>query len=124
MGEIYKLIIRADGMVLGSPAYWFSVSGLMKNFLDRLTSLEQSELLEGKIAGAVAVAEETGGDEVVSYLIHTLNQMGFLIPPFGGAFFSSKRPLDGSWREKDLSNLGRNIVKLAKVLKKERLFLD
>jgi len=119
MQELYPLILKADGIIFASPAYWFSVSGILKNFLDRMTCMEVNDLLEGKIAGAISVAEETGGDEVVNYLIGTLNEMGFLIPPFGAIFFNKKGKV--SWRKKDLENLGENMVKLAKILKKDKL---
>ena len=46
MGNIYKLLLRADSIVLGSPSYWYNVSGLMKNFVDRLCSLENNGFLQ------------------------------------------------------------------------------
>jgi multimeric flavodoxin WrbA len=119
MQEIYKLILKADGMVLGSPAYWFSVTGLMKNFIDRLTSLEQKDLLDGKIVGCVACAQESGGDEVSNYLISTFNEMGCIIPPFASPFFDESGK--GTWQKKDLEILGRNIVRMARVIKKAKL---
>jgi multimeric flavodoxin WrbA len=120
MEKIYSLLLKSDGFVLGSPSYWFSVSGLVKNFIDRLTSLENNGyLLEEKIFATVACAEESGGDEVSHYLISVFNGMGCVIPPFAAPFFNRKKT--GTWQKKELEILGRNIVRLAKVIKKANL---
>lgn len=37
--SIFSLIQEADGIVMGSPTYWYNVSGDMKIFLDRCYSL-------------------------------------------------------------------------------------
>lgn len=39
MEKIYPLLERADAIVFGIPVYWFNISGLMKNFIDRLTCM-------------------------------------------------------------------------------------
>jgi multimeric flavodoxin WrbA len=123
MQEIYKLLLKANGMVIGSPSYWFSVSGLMKNFLDRLTCLENSGfLLAGKVAGIVTTAEETGGDEAANYLLAFVNENGMLVPPLGAAFFNVNHK--GSWTIKDLEIMGDNIVRLCRILKKNKLNLN
>jgi len=120
MEKIYPLLLKANGMVLGSPSYWFSVSGLVKNFIDRVTCLENNgDLLEGKIFASISSAEESGGDEVSHYLISVFNEMGCIIPPFGTPFFNEKEI--GTWQKKDLEKLGRNIVRLAKAVKKANL---
>ena len=33
---IVPKILECDGMILGTPSYWSNVSGLMKNFIDRM----------------------------------------------------------------------------------------
>jgi len=120
MEKIYSLLLKSQGIVLGSPSYWFSVSGLVKNFIDRLTSLENNGfLLEGKIFAAISVARESGGDEVSHYLISVFNEMGCIIPPFASPFFNEN--LKGSWGKKDLEILGRNIVRLARIINKANL---
>jgi len=40
MQEIYPLLEQAKGLVIGSPTYFYNVSGLTKNFLDRLYCYE------------------------------------------------------------------------------------
>jgi multimeric flavodoxin WrbA len=120
MEKIYPLLLKAKGIVLGSPSYWFSVSGLVKNFIDRLTSLENNGfLLEEKVFAAISPAQESGGDEVSHYLISTFNEMGCIIPPFATPFFDEGGK--GTWRKQELEILGRNIVRLARVIKKAKL---
>jgi len=120
MEKIYPLLLKANGIVLGSPSYWFSVSGLAKNFIDRLTCLENNGyLLEEKVFAAISTAQESGGDEVSHYLISVFNEMGCIIPPFASPFFDETGK--GTWQKKELEILGRNIVRLAKVIKKAKL---
>ena len=120
MEKIYPLLLKADGIVFGSPSYWFSVSGLAKNFIDRLTCLENNGfLLAGKIFAAVSTAQESGGEEVSHYLISTFNEMGCIIPPFASPFFNEKGR--GSWQRKDLEELGKNVVRLARLVKEANL---
>lgn len=121
MQKIYPLLLKAHCIVLGSPSFWFSVSGPIKNFIDRLTSLENNGfLLEGKIFAATALAQETGGEEVSHYLISVFNEMGCIIPSFATPFFNEQER--GSWQKEELVILGRNIVRLAKAVKKAKLF--
>jgi multimeric flavodoxin WrbA len=120
MEKVVPLLLKSHALVLGSPSYWFSVSGLLKNFIDRLTSLENNGyLLEEKVFAAVSTAEESGGEEVSHYLISTFNEMGCVIPPFATPFFNEKGK--GSWQKKELEILGRNIVRLAKWIKRAKL---
>lgn len=117
MEKIYPLLLKAKGIVIGSPSYWFSVSGQLKNFIDRLTSLENNGfLLEEKVFAAISTAQESGGDEVSHYLISVFNEMGCIIPPFASPFFNEKGI--GSWQKKDLKELGRNVVRLARMADK------
>lgn len=120
MEKIYSLLLKAQGIVLGSPSYWFGPTGLVKNFIDRLTSLENNGyLLEEKIFAVVSTAQESGGDEVSHYLISVFNEMGCVIPPFATHFYNEKGK--GSWQKKDCQELGRNIVKMARIIKKAKL---
>lgn len=120
MEKIYNLLLKSDAMVLGCPSFWFSPPGQVKNFIDRLTSLENNGfLLEGKIFAALAPAQESGGEEVSHFLISVFNEMGCIIPPFATPFFDEKG--NSTWQSKDLAILGKNIVRLAKVIKRAKL---
>jgi multimeric flavodoxin WrbA len=62
MQEIYPKMLAADVIILGTPVYFYMLSGLLKNFLDRTCPVWTR--LEGKKAAGVAVAEEAIGQTI------------------------------------------------------------
>ena len=62
MNEIYPKLLEADCWVLGTPAYFELVSGLLKNFLDRTVAIWPK--LEGKPVAGLSVAEEGIGQAI------------------------------------------------------------
>ena len=62
MNVIYPKLLEADCLVIGTPAYFDLVSGLLKNFLDRTCAIWPR--LEGKPLAGVAVAEEGIGQAI------------------------------------------------------------
>jgi multimeric flavodoxin WrbA len=62
MQGIFPKLLSADVIVLGTPAYFYMLSGLLKNFLDRTCPIWPR--LEGKKIAGVAVAEEGLGQAV------------------------------------------------------------
>ena len=61
--ELIEKIVQSDVTVLGSPVYWFSISGLLKLFIDRWSLYQRQgqrlmDLTVGKrIAVALAMAD-------------------------------------------------------------------
>lgn len=74
--EIRQKIEDADGLVLGSPNYIFSVSAQMKAFMDRCASMVHCLGFHGKYGAAVVTSG--GGDEepIAEYLNHFLMMTG------------------------------------------------
>ena len=62
MNVIYPKLLEADCLVIGTPAYFDLVSGLLKNFLDRTCAIWPR--LEGKPLAGVVVAEEGIGQAI------------------------------------------------------------
>jgi multimeric flavodoxin WrbA len=123
MQEIYKILLKSDAIIFASPIYWFNVTGLMKNFIDRLTCLECSGfMLEGKIAGFISVSkEDEGGNIVPSMLMASiLNHMGLIIPPYAMMYYPAFEG-DWNWSVKDLDLLAKSIIKLSKSIKKSKI---
>jgi multimeric flavodoxin WrbA len=61
MQEVYKEIREADGIIWASPVYFWSMSGLTKNALDRTYALLFPKLQQaGKIGGLMLVAGGRG----------------------------------------------------------------
>lgn len=70
MDEIFKKLVAADIIIIGTPVYYCNVSGTLKNFMDRCTCLTHPELkLKGKIGGAVSVSGYYTGNAEAEYHI-------------------------------------------------------
>ncbi|RLE60707.1 MAG: flavodoxin family protein [Thermoprotei archaeon] len=129
METIYNKIQEADGIIFATPVYWFNMSGVMKNFIDRITVFENMihhvgrSLVEGKVAGIIAAGNEEGGAMVVANLMITLNSMGFLIPPWGFAYYTKiGDALEDKNALYDSANVGVVIVKAIKRLSGEEWY--
>lgn len=123
LSKLLNELVKADGFILASPVNWMNVSVLMKNFIDKLTALEERGfLLEGKVAGFVAFENEGGGWETVLDMLAPLNHMGVLTPPYSLMFYNprlSKQKIS-RWMDKDLELLGKNIVVMIEMIKKTK----
>jgi multimeric flavodoxin WrbA len=71
MDELYPKLLAADGIIVGTPVYWWSSSGRLRDFIDRTNpfcfsaNTGYAGALEGKVGGALAVAYDVhGGTEV------------------------------------------------------------
>ena len=72
MQFLVQKLLEADGIIIGSPVYHLTVSGLLKNFMDRSRYLKMVEFkLRDKVGGAIAVAGlRHGGQEFTISTIH------------------------------------------------------
>lgn len=81
MGAIYKKMITADIIIIGSPVYYCNVSGLLKNFMDRSTCLTKGLKLKGKIGAAITVSGFFAGNAETEYHIWDfMNWQGITSP--------------------------------------------
>ncbi len=107
----------AHGLVVGSPEYHGSFSGVVKNALDLLSDEE----LAGKMVGLVSVAGGASGMSALSHLrlvmraVHAwVVPQQVMVPYVGGAFDASGRPKDAKIAAR-LRELGREVVKFARI---------
>ena len=64
MGEACDKMIEADGLIIGSPVYFGTMTGLLKRFLDRTRILRHNDFqLADKPCGFVAVAARRNGGQ-------------------------------------------------------------
>jgi len=124
MRKLYDKILEADALIIATPIYWFSPSGVVKNFIDRLTVFENMiyitgrSWVEGKVAGFIAVGNDSGSIQVIANLMATLNAMGFIIPPWAMAYFNAKGDvLEDEGSVMDALNVGRIVAITAKIVK-------
>jgi len=69
MTPLLTKMLEADGIVFGTPVYFYLLSGLLKNFLDRTVPIWP--LLKGKKAAGVAVAEDGIGKALENLRTYT-----------------------------------------------------
>jgi multimeric flavodoxin WrbA len=66
MQKLYSKLKEADVFIIGTPTYYWNVTGLVKDFIDRTNPLYHTESLKGKMGAAVAVSEEDGQELALS----------------------------------------------------------
>ena len=83
MQELYGLMEGADGIILGSPVYFGSVSAQMKAVMDRMFALLGRRALKNKVAGALVVTRRVGAIQARSLLYSFCIAQGMIVA--GGA---------------------------------------
>lgn len=77
MKEMLNIVKDYEVLVIGTPVYFYTVSGILKTFIDRLYLLEEAEILKGKklyfFAQGHAPDEET--DKTIKYLITKMTNL-------------------------------------------------
>ncbi len=74
--RVTEKLLKAQGIILASPVYFFSVTGQMKTFLDRSLAFGHKPRSTWKPGLAISVSAGLGETDVASYL-------GFVIRTFG-----------------------------------------
>lgn len=99
--NVLDIVREADGLIIGSPVYFGSVSGQLKAFWDKLRCLRGEKKLLNTVGGAVAVgASRFGGQEGTLRAIHEMMLVQGMTIVGGGQFehdcghygVSSQRP--------------------------------
>lgn len=116
-------LVSSQGFIVATPVYWYGVPGLMKNLIDRLTSLENMihhsgrSLLEGKVAGFITVGADSGCLTTISYLMVVFNSMGVNIPPWALAYsYRGDDALNDEQAVRDAYNVGYIVTKASRML--------
>lgn len=105
--KLQKEMIDADGFVIATPTYWFNEPGVLKDFIDSLTPLEENGfLLEGKVAGFIVYSPEGGETSVLENLVMTFNQMGVLFVPYSLIFYRGE---EDKWAITDIKDLAKRL---------------
>jgi multimeric flavodoxin WrbA len=81
--KLTKLVVKADGFIIGSPVYYGGVTSEVKIFIDRIGYLNRARertTFRNKIGGAVAVARRTGLTGTLDQLTGFLSSMNMILP--------------------------------------------
>ncbi len=115
---------RADGLILASPGYHGSISGMLKNALDYVEDMrgDQRPYLDGRSAGLIVCAygPQAAGSTLVAMrsIIHALRgwptPLGVAINSSGGAFNADGSPTDAGLAEQ-LRLLAGQVVEFARL---------
>jgi multimeric flavodoxin WrbA len=109
--DIVDKIMRADGVILASPNYIFSVSAQLKAFMDRCCGILHCRTFLGKYG--VSVVTSGGGDEepIAGFMNHFLITTG-IVPV--GSVWATMGTIQGDGFPDDISknafDLGRSLV--------------
>lgn len=115
--EILEKLQEADGVILGTPVYFSSVSGQAKSIMDRTIALRfkkgKSHLsLKDKVAGAIVVAR-TGGRSMTKSLLENFFIMhGMLVVGVVGGLTLA----EGGWVDMGEIKKDKGVMKQAKQL--------
>lgn len=73
ISKAFALISQADGLIIGSPVYFGTVSAQLKSFWDKSRSLRAGKKLLNVVGGAITVgASRFGGQETTLRAIHDM----------------------------------------------------
>jgi|WetSurSiteA1Bulk_404760.scaffolds.fasta_scaffold25505_2 multimeric flavodoxin WrbA len=124
MQDLYGMMERADGIIIGSPVYFGSVSAQTKAIMDRMFALLRQRALKGKVAGALVVTRRVGAIQARSLIYAFCIAQGMVVA--GGAIGYGREPgdvLTGVGGGIDMSAMEEtrlmagNLVQLAKKLR-------
>jgi len=117
MWDLYKILEKIDILVLATPTYWFNMSGMMKNFIDRLCCMENNGfLLQGKMAILVASEEDEGAMMALSSMAMALNHMGFIVMPY--CIYAPSFESGVNWVPETIKFISKKAIEMAHAFRK------
>jgi multimeric flavodoxin WrbA len=87
--RIYQEILKADGVILGSPAYFQAITAQTKTFIDRIGYLALArgrKDFAGKVGGVIAVARRSGVADTCNQMITFVTAVRMIVPSGGRTF--------------------------------------
>lgn len=137
MPAFHEMLEGCKAVIVASPINWNNMSARLKDFLDRLTCIENLPLAEkrtlvaGKVFGIVVNGHEDGGMKTALDIFVYFQQLGFIMAPFGFAYkthggeFNSKTDrnffLKNEKLERDVEGVVHNVVEMMKFKLEEKI---
>lgn len=92
MQELYDKLLEADGIVFGTPVYFWSATAQAKAVIDRTYVFRNGKRLKNKVAGVVVVARRTGGSQTFS-LFHNFFTLQRMVSAAGAIAYPAKEEI-------------------------------
>ena len=116
VGRFIEMVEQADGLIIGSPNYHGSITGVLKNALDLLGP----DAIRDKLVGLVATARgEAGAMNTLNHMRHICRWMNGWVIPAEVSIPRSHEMLDGEVDQAlrtQLESLGRELVRYSTLL--------
>jgi len=107
MQELYNKIMEADGIVIGTPVYYYDMTAQCKMIIDRTIAI--APINGNKVGGIVTVAGSMGLSEVVKNLSMYFSVQGITLAGWVAAY----SPVEGKVKALESAfELGVKIVKM------------
>lgn len=100
MPAFHEMVAAAKAVIIVTPINWNNMSARLKDFLDRLTCiqnlslLKKSNLTAGKAIGILVDGHEDGAVKTALDVFVVFQQMGYVFAPFGMAYRTHRSGLD------------------------------
>ena len=92
MQEIYSKLLEADGIIFGTPVYFWSVTAQAKALIDRTYVFREGRRLKNKVAGVAVVARRTGCADAFS-VFHNFFAIHRMVSAAGAIAYASEEEI-------------------------------
>jgi len=116
--DIISRIDNADGIIFATPVYAFHCTGLLKNFLDRISFIFHRPRFFGKVSTSIVTQGIYGGRSVTGYLSFVGRALGFTA--LTGRVLQTLEPCPPAKKEKNSKLLRQLADSYYRRLKKNR----
>lgn len=122
MPALHEMLIDARATIIASPINWNGMSARLKDFLDRLTCIQNVYLLQkgglttGKVFGVIINGHEDGALKTFMDIFLYFQQMGYVFAPFGfgyrthGAQFNAEEDIGFFKKDEKLKKSVEGVV--------------
>jgi multimeric flavodoxin WrbA len=112
--KLYQKALKSEGLILGCPSYFQSVTAQMKTFIDRIGWLcvaRGRKDFVGKVGGVIGVARRSGLASVCSQMISFVTATRMIVPS-GGRVFVVARDKGDVLRDQEGLDTARHLGKM------------
>jgi len=117
--KIFGKMVEADGIIVGSPVYFYNVSAQTKTFIDRVGYLHIArgrKAFRNKVGGAIVVARRSGLTNALSQILlfFTASRMNIVAPVVTALASAKGDAIKDTEGIENARELGKSMVQIAK----------